>query len=346
MIGVSTLTVKYRLEIEYIKKREQLPTSRKKKPYETYEKVYQLREQGLTQAKIAERMNLSKATIRTILKNMYEIKGEEYPKIKKAKPKEKQKKKKELDTNEEEIYELCKQGKSPKEIANIMNIPRKLIYRKLQRIYRIKEIENPYKVNKSIKNAEIDKKILEGLSKGKTKKEISEEIGLAQTAISNRINRMKEQGIGISEITKKNDEIYKKILQGLKDGKKQKEIAEELGMAQTSISYRVKKLREQGIEIPQYTIQDDEINKKILKGLSEGKSYGQLAKELWLTSTTISYRVKKMREQKLKTDRNLAKEIIQLIYTKHATIEQVKIIGEYYGVDLEDILNSLELDER
>ena len=38
--------------------------------------------------------------------------------------------------------------------------------------------------------------------------------------------------------------------------------------------------------------------------------------------------------------------IASLKYTKHATNEQIKVIGEYYGVDVEEILKSLDEQER
>ena len=58
-----------------------------------------------------------------------------------------------------------------------------------------------------------------------------------------------------------------------------------------------------------------------------------------------------MREQGIEIpdkemNRQLANGIINLIETRHATIEQIRIIGDYYGVDVEEVLNSLNEQER
>ena len=118
-------------------------------------------------------------------------------------------------------------------------------------------------------------------------------------------------------------------------------------------------MREKGIEIPE--VQLDIIDKKILEGLSNGKTQTELSQEADINYGTIRYRIKKMKkqgieipkripkkvkEQNKKIDRQLALGIINLIKTRHATIEQIKAIGDYYGVDIEEVLNSLDDIER
>ena len=41
-------------------------------------------------------------------------------------------------------------------------------------------------------------------------------------------------------------------------------------------------------------------------------------------------------------EQQLAQAILNLITTRKATIEQVQVIADYYGVDLDKIMNSLE----
>ena len=43
-----------------------------------------------------------------------------------------------------------------------------------------------------------------------------------------------------------------------------------------------------------------------------------------------------------KENTDLAKEIVKLVYSKKATLEQLKQMAEYYGVNLEDILDALD----
>ena len=42
------------------------------------------------------------------------------------------------------------------------------------------------------------------------------------------------------------------------------------------------------------------------------------------------------------TSKQLANEILKLTTTRKATIEQVKVLADYYGIDLDGVLNSLE----
>ena len=57
-------------------------------------------------------------------------------------------------------------------------------------------------------------------------------------------------------------------------------------------------------------------------------------------------RIRRIKERDKEHDKQLANGIVKLIYTKHASLEQIRIMGEYYGVDVETVLNYLELDER
>lgn len=43
----------------------------------------------------------------------------------------------------------------------------------------------------------------------------------------------------------------------------------------------------------------------------------------------------------LATEKELAKSILNLIKSRHATLEQIKAIADYYGVDINEVLNSL-----
>lgn len=83
------------------------------------------------------------------------------------------------------------------------------------------------------------------------------------------------------------------------------------------------------------TLEDisDEMDREIVK-LARG-IYDEFTREVE-NKTTISSKVKNFDKVKL------AQMIVGLIKSRHATLEQIKVMADYYDVDLEDTLNSLE----
>lgn len=65
------------------------------------------------------------------------------------------------------------------------------------------------------------------------------------------------------------DEIDEIILNELAKGSKQTKIAKRIGLSRVAIYYRINKMREKGIEIPEEPL--DDINKLILQELADGK---------------------------------------------------------------------------
>ena len=106
--------------------------------------------------------------------------------------------------------------------------------------------------------------------KGIDKKTISGIMHLSQSMIENRLNKTKRLNLKIEK-----EENDNKILEGLKEGKKQTEIAKELELTIGTVSNRIRKMKERGVEIP---IVSDVIDNKILKGLKEGKRKQKLQK--------------------------------------------------------------------
>lgn len=107
----------------------------------------------------------------------------------------------------------------------------------------------------------------------------------------------------------------------------------EQGLSYLEIS---KELKKQGIKTSTTTV--IAICKEIytLKGKNAPKSGKGKKKDTVLTKQTEKQGYKKINEQQL------AKAILNLMITRKATLEQVKIIADYYGVDLEKTMNSLE----
>ena len=212
------------------------------------------------------------------------------------------------------ILEGLAKGKTQIEIAKELEVQQGSISYRIKKM-RERGIDIPDNLTgkrKKTENDEIDNKILEGLSKGKTQTKMEKELGIPQSAISLRIKKMRERGIEIPDnLTGKrkkteNDEIDNKILEGLSKGKTQTKMEKELGIPQSAISLRIKKMRERGIDIPDSLIgkkkktENDEIDNKLLEGLSKGKKQKEIAKELGISQSTIILRIKQMKERGIK----------------------------------------------
>ena len=161
---------------------------------------------------------------------------------------------------------------------------------------------------------QIEEKILIYLREGYSQKEIGEKLGISQPTVSLKIKRLKEEGkITAEEIKdarskKKNEEMEKskgkiggkvedekneEILRLLREGYLQKEIAEKIGIHQSTVSLKIKRLKEEG-RITKKEIEEANKNKaikgkdkKILKMLREGYSINKIEKELGLYPITI-----------------------------------------------------------
>lgn len=180
---------------------------------------------------------------------------------------------------------------------------------------------------------------------------IAKIIGLYPSTIYDRINTMRKRGIEIPEESL--DKINKLIKKGLDEQKTPTEIAKEIGVSRTIISSRISQMRERGFDIPKVRnktsnqfIEDIEIedkNKKIIEGLENRLTQAEIARNIGLSRQAVNQRIKKLDEG---IKKRLGIMIVNLMTTKNATIEQIKIIGEYYGVDVEEVLNSLDEQER
>lgn len=82
----------------------------------------------------------------------------------------------------------------------------------------------------------------------------------------------------------------------------------------------------------------EEISEWMYKNLSVIKS----ALELYMLFDQENKRRKTLENRKKKENKELAKEILKLIKSRNATLEQIQIMAQYYGVDLEEVMNTLE----
>lgn len=216
----------------------------------------------------------------------------------------------------------------------------------------------------------IDRQIIEYLNNGLKQKEIAKKFSVTKQAISSRVKKLRELG----EIIDKSAEIDQSILKGLKEGKTKAKISKELQLSVHTISYRAMKMRNQGVEIPDRSV---EIDRRILAGLAERKTHKQIAEELNMSQSGIEVRIAKMKKKgivipvrspgrkkdiSLKTisestttmekqdegrnDSEIIAGLINLTKTKHATRDQIQVIAEYYGIDFNMVLSSLDEQER
>lgn len=263
------------------------------------------------------------------------------------------------------ILDGLAEGLNQREISKKLEIEYKVVLARLRKINRKRE-----KIDGK------DDRIFERLLEGLTPKEISEQLEITCEAIKSRINEIKElqwvipKNIGRPKKTE-NDEIDKRILEEVEKGLRDREIAEKLNVTRDTVSDRIYVMRKRGIEIPRKAgklkkIENDKIDNEILEGLAMGLNQTQIAKKLNYTRANISDRIKRMRKRgveipqstgKIENDskRNMlkenkenkiAKQIIKLMDTKNATEEQVRILANIYGVDIEGLLNYIETQER
>lgn len=310
---------------------------RKREVYK--EQVYTLREEGLSYLAIAEELEkqgikVSQNTVRTICKDIYISKGQTEPKASKSK-----KRIEESQDINKKIYELRKKGLTYLQIVEELkvqgiNISRECVRKRCKELYEIKGKNEPELIKRQVDNEQIY---------------ILRQQGLSYSAIAEELEK---RGIKISEylVKKACKEIY--TLKG-------------------EIEPETKKVkRKEKID------ENQELNETIYEMREKGLSYREIAKELELQEITVSimticrrckelYELKGKNEPKVKVGRNkkndavpteqtekegdkkineqqLAKAILNLMITRKATLEQVQIIADYYGVDLEKTMNSLE----
>lgn len=99
--------------------------------------------------------------------------------------------------------------------------------------------------------------------------------------------------------------------------------------------------------------ESQQLDKKIDELKVQGLSYRKITKKLEENGVEISRQGAEQRHKRfLKlNEKKLAKAILNLTITRKATMKQIQQIADYYGVDLEKTMNSLEepthsLDER
>ena len=208
-----------------------------------------------------------------------------------------------LDEKNRLIIKYLGDGLTVTEISDLLHITKQAVSQRIKNMKK-KGIEIPIKERKIVEPKlkkepdEIDKDIIESIKNGEMHKEIAKKYGVTRSAISTRVSRMKDMGIKVPEpsrIRKKEpDQIDLKIIKLMNEGSNQTEIAEVFNVNHTAILKRINKMKEMGIEIPDY---------------------------------------KSIRKQKINKQKYI-EELLRLKDTKNASPEQIATIASLYGIDL------------
>ena len=247
------------------------------------------------------------------------------------------------------ILELKKQGKTQKEIAEQLNISISSVSSRLQTIKRDGiVIEAPKSESDTL-----NEKIITLREKGMGNNEIAEKLGLCLSTISHRVGKIKNKGINVPKPKRKRkaDNIDNKVEELKRQGLTQVEIAKELGVTISKVYATIKKLKQDGIEFPEDVVGLNSTDRKIIEMRKNNATIHEIAKTLGVTKMAIDKRIRKMKKCNVEVpesayrarrsdlkekigEKKLAKAILKLQESKNASEQQLKIIADYYGVDL------------
>ena len=311
--------------------------------------IKELYKEGKTQKQIADDIGINRTTVNRLIKNSKDngtwISEEELEEIKKRKVQEKIEEKTEKHiTQIEEIKRLTKEGKTQKQISeelgfSIVHINRLIHKCKEEGIWftdeELKEISEKTNAvrattpEKTRFNTEKrHKKQIEDIKRltkeGKKQKEISEELGISLAHINNLVRESKDAGTWLSEdeINEKRNQEYEDDIAIIKkltiNGKKQKQISQEIGK---SVSYIVKLIHKSKEEETWLTDEElkeinerknkeksvtnvsnkEEIHQKQLEDIKrltiKGKSQKEISAELGFSTSHIGRLIRKSKEQ-------------------------------------------------
>ena len=209
-----------------------------------------------------------------------------------------------------------------------------------------------------IKISEEDKEIIiEYIKSGYTQTNIAEVFGVSQARIC-QIVREEEEKEGI-KLTSHERGFKKKteldgtdldILEGLKNGLSHTQIGKIVGLTKRRVGQKVQRIEKiTGMTFPRNKgglkekTELDDIDKEIIKYLGEKLTQQKIGEIVGLSGGAVTQRKKKIIRI---INTKLAKEIVKLVSTRRATIEQIRIMGEYYGVDVEEAIQTLKFEEN
>ena len=271
------------------------------------------------------------------------------------------------DKKEKVIYDFIYTGKRIPKIAENNELSFAEVMWILEEYNKTKEANDGKRIRRGdFSQEELDEKIYNLRKQELSYKKISEEIGLGMEFVSKRckviyaVKGEKEPDCK----TKKAKKIYiftdtdEKIYDLRKQGISYIEIYRRLKKEKIKISYKtlIKKCKKifiiKGEEEPEtldeykklQTKKSKRLDEKIYNLKEKGMSYKGIQEKLKKEGHDLSTdSIGKRYRRKFNCNaEQLSKLILNLMTTKKATLEQVEKIAEYYGVDLEKNLNSIE----
>ena len=254
-------------------------------------------------------------------------------------------KKKEMFTNK--VRKFAEEGLTIKEIAEKLNVSTDVVR---YQIKKIKMQDAGLKVNK-FKLDELDYKILDLAKELMPRKQIADILGVPVGTVVYRINRMRKHDIEIPKMPlKKIDELDYKILDQRKNNAQLTEIAEMYGVTITTISNRIKKMKEFGIEVPPPSLKRkipemDETDNKILGLLEKKMQYKPISRDLGISVAEIHKRVKKMRalgieiprDKEREKERNLILDLLAKGYTHERIADELGLTQSNITVKIDNL---------
>ena len=330
-------------------------------------KIIELVNQGLVYSEISNIIGISK---NELIKRINKIKN-------KRENEQRKQVEDEMDDIEKQIIKYMKKGLTQKEMAERIGVTQPAIG------YRIKKIEKQYGIilklkvnhNQKMESKNKDNEIIEMIKQGLSFQQVANNLGISKQAVSQRVKNI-EQTHKVKLPRKKIsgkppkteiDSIDIQIIEFLNQGLLQYEIAKILNLSHQTISMRVKKIEHiEQIELPKnnfklFTEKElDELDLRIIELVNQGLTQKQISNELGMSQASISNKIRrieemygtKIRKSKSKNTidgvprKEFAKMIVQLIHSKNATVNQVKQIAQYYGVNIDKELDAINENER
>lgn len=266
-----------------------------------------------------------------------------------------------LDGIDQFIINNCIKNRSLEDIAESIGYDSERMERRLQTL-RDKGINAFPGMNGRLLNAN-DLKICELLSQNMKIDDVAKTLKIQPDTVVESIRKFKELGIAFNMARKKADftvdERNKRILKLSKEGMSRCDIAKEVGVCSSTVSFVLSKM---GVEKVRKRI-DNTTKKKIDELRGNGVSVGIIAKTLGIPENTVRKYIIRTENAELKVvddldgdnkiqDKKVSKKeltnaISKLIESKNATEEQLAVISKYYGVDLNDVLKLAKyIEER
>ena len=162
-------------------------------------------------------------------------------------------------------------------------------------------------------------------------------------------NKRKEEGKENITRGNSNDELDKTIYDLRSKGLSYEKISDEVGLCPQYVSKRCKIIyavkgeeEPKAIYTPLRSMDNAEINNMIFRLRKQGKSFQEIGKMMPDKKRSRQEIQRRYATMIDKQNEKLAKEIIKLTTTRNATVDQLRIMADYYGVDLEESLKLID----